>query len=74
MSGTATSRTAEGKLLIANFAPGIPDRGYMEAMMSWWLLYRNEEDMQALVDVPDGLVERITIERDPFDAVGLLRD
>jgi SAM-dependent methyltransferase len=37
-----------GTLLVANFLTGIPDRGYMEAMMDWWLTYRTEAEVAAL--------------------------
>ena len=37
-----------GVLLVANFLTGVPDRGYMEAVMDWWLLYRSETEIAAL--------------------------
>jgi SAM-dependent methyltransferase len=37
-----------GRLVVANFAPDLPDVGYMEAMMDWWLIYRDESDLRAL--------------------------
>jgi SAM-dependent methyltransferase len=37
-----------GKMLIANFTPETRDRGYMEAFMDWWLIYRNEQEMETL--------------------------
>ena len=46
-----------GRLLIANFLTGIPDRGYMEAVMDWWLLYRTVDEVAALdADVDPALV------------------
>ncbi len=39
-----------GKLVITDFGPGPPSVGYMECCMDWWLIYRSEEDMQALLD------------------------
>jgi extracellular factor (EF) 3-hydroxypalmitic acid methyl ester biosynthesis protein len=31
-----------GSILVANFAPNLPDIGLMEAGMDWWLRYRDE--------------------------------
>ena len=46
-----------GLLLIANFLCDVPDRGYMEAVMDWWLLYRTEEEVSALdADVDPSLI------------------
>ncbi len=41
-----------GRLMIANFLP-IPMRGYMEAFMDWWLVYRTPQDLQALGETLD---------------------
>jgi len=37
-----------GKLWVPNFVVGIPDRGFMECFMDWWLIYRSEAKLQAL--------------------------
>jgi SAM-dependent methyltransferase len=37
-----------GRVLVANFAPGLHDTGYMEACMDWWLIYRTPRQMAAL--------------------------
>jgi hypothetical protein len=34
-----------GRLLVANFLPGIPDIGYMESYMGWNLIYRTRQEM-----------------------------
>jgi extracellular factor (EF) 3-hydroxypalmitic acid methyl ester biosynthesis protein len=38
-----------GTLLIPNFKTGARDTAYMEAFMDWHLIYRNHDDMRALV-------------------------
>jgi extracellular factor (EF) 3-hydroxypalmitic acid methyl ester biosynthesis protein len=37
-----------GKLLIANFHPDSPGSAAMEAWMDWWLIYRNEAQVEQL--------------------------
>jgi extracellular factor (EF) 3-hydroxypalmitic acid methyl ester biosynthesis protein len=39
-----------GRLLIANFLPGILDVGYMESFMAWKLIYRTRVDMLAIAE------------------------
>jgi len=39
-----------GRLVIANFLPGIRDVGYMEMFMDWHLIYRSRADMLKLAD------------------------
>jgi SAM-dependent methyltransferase len=42
-----------GRLLVANYTDGAQDAGYMEAFMDWWLLYREQSEVEAwLQDVP----------------------
>lgn len=42
-----------GQILIPNFAPDVPDVGYMEAFMGWKLVYRDGEDLLALFEQAD---------------------
>jgi extracellular factor (EF) 3-hydroxypalmitic acid methyl ester biosynthesis protein len=37
-----------GRLWISNFVPNTGNRGYMEAVMDWWLIYRDEKDLESL--------------------------
>ncbi len=39
-----------GRLLIANFAPTLPEVAYMEAFMDWKLIYRTPDEMSVLSD------------------------
>jgi hypothetical protein len=42
-----------GRLLVANFAPGVPEVGYMETFMAWKLIYRTPQEMARLSgDIP----------------------
>ena len=68
MAATLTARLFEltklgGTLLIPNFAPSCPDRGYMESCMAWDLIYRDEYDMTRLVGThprgPDRQIRRL---------------
>lgn len=37
-----------GRVLVANFAPGLPEVGYMETFMGWTLIYRTPEEVGRL--------------------------
>jgi extracellular factor (EF) 3-hydroxypalmitic acid methyl ester biosynthesis protein len=39
-----------GRLLVANFAPRLPEVAYMETFMDWTLIYRTPEQMATLSD------------------------
>jgi len=51
-----------GRLLVANFLPGILDVGYMEAYMDWRLIYRTRREMLDLsLDIPQEAIHDIRI-------------
>jgi len=52
-----------GRLVVANFADDSRERGYMEAFMDWWLIYRRESDLRSLASALGGAA--ITVFRDP---------
>ena len=52
-----------GRLVVANFADDSRERGYMEAFMDWWLIYRSESDLRSLASTLGGAT--ITVFRDP---------
>jgi SAM-dependent methyltransferase len=43
-----------GRLVVANFLPGIRDAGFMESYMDWKLIYRTRQEMLAVTElIPD---------------------
>lgn len=55
-----------GKLLIANFLPDIPDFGYMESLMDWWLIDRNPSEMDLLAgNIPSSQIKSKKLFKDP---------
>ena len=51
-----------GRLLVANFLPGIPDLGYMESYMDWKLIYRTRREMLEIsLDVPQPVLHDLRI-------------
>jgi extracellular factor (EF) 3-hydroxypalmitic acid methyl ester biosynthesis protein len=56
-----------GRLVIANFLPTQPGRGYMEAFMDLWLVHRDEQAMLELAaDVAESAVPERSLSYDPF--------
>ena len=59
-----------GQLLLANFHPANRGTGYMEAFMDWWLIYRDEAQMQDLcAEISPSELVACEIECDPFGNV-----
>jgi extracellular factor (EF) 3-hydroxypalmitic acid methyl ester biosynthesis protein len=51
-----------GRLIVANFLPGVRDIGYMETFMDWDLVYRSRSEMVELtMDIPESEVKQIQI-------------
>jgi hypothetical protein len=51
-----------GRLLVANFLPGILDVGYMESYMDWKLIYRTRKEMLEIsMDIPQEAIHDIRI-------------
>jgi hypothetical protein len=51
-----------GRLVVANFLPGIPDIGYMESYMDWKLIYRTRHEMVEIsADIPQPRIRDIRI-------------
>jgi len=51
-----------GRLIVANFLPGIPDLGYMESYMDWKLVYRSRLDMVDMsANIPQAQIRDIRI-------------
>lgn len=51
-----------GKLMVANFLPGVRDVGYMETCMDWQLIYRTRQDMIDLTaEIPEGEIHDVRL-------------
>ncbi|WP_166820404.1 class I SAM-dependent methyltransferase [Thalassoroseus pseudoceratinae] len=52
-----------GRLIVANFLPGIHDIGYMEAIMDWKLIYRTRQEMIGMtLDIPEEEIQSVALE------------
>lgn len=55
-----------GKIMVANFTHDIPDAGYMETMMDWWLVCRSQEQVADLFSgLPQEHIGKLEIFCDP---------
>lgn len=51
-----------GRVLIANFLPGVRDVGYMEIFMDWNLIYRTRQEMMDLtLEIPQDQIQDIRV-------------
>lgn len=54
-----------GSILVANFHKASPDAAAMEMYMRWWLIYRDESEVEALAgEIDPGAVQSKTVWRD----------
>lgn len=63
-----------GSMIIPNFAKGMPEQGYMEAFMDWYLIYRDEAQVFAFMSELDmNEVQSYDIYSDPSGNVLYLK-
>lgn len=58
-----------GVLSIANFLPSIVERGYMDLVMDWRLIYRNPDDMIQLASHLPVEISNVNTWVDPFNSI-----
>ena len=57
-------------MLVANFLPNLPDVGYMESYMDWFLIFRSAEDMAALFEtLPQNEIDSLVVSFDPDENI-----
>ena len=64
------SLKAGGRMLVANFLPNIPDVGYMESYMDWFLIFRSSEQMLRLFEtLPQEKIDSLVVSLDPDENI-----
>jgi SAM-dependent methyltransferase len=62
-----------GRLVIANFLPGLPETPYMELFMDWWLIYRDDVDLLQLAGaVPAAELADARVFHEPHGRIAFL--
>jgi extracellular factor (EF) 3-hydroxypalmitic acid methyl ester biosynthesis protein len=63
-----------GTLLIANFMPSLPDIGYLETFMQWFLIYRNQADFEQVAnEIPAERIEHKEFFMDKHENINFLK-
>ncbi len=59
-----------GRMLVANFLPNIPDVGYMESFMDWFLIFRSRDELLKLFEtLPKDKVADLIVSFDPDENI-----
>jgi hypothetical protein len=59
-----------GRMLVANFLPNLPDVGYMESYMDWFLIFRSSEELLKLFEtLPQDRVDSLIVSFDPDENI-----
>ena len=62
-----------GQIVLTNFLEGTKDRGWMEALMDWWLIYRTPADIEAFANgIPSEEIRRKHTYTCPAGNIGYL--
>ena len=62
-----------GQIVLTNFLEGTKDRGWMEALMDWWLIYRTPADIEAFANgIPSDEIRRKHTYTCPAGNIGYL--
>jgi extracellular factor (EF) 3-hydroxypalmitic acid methyl ester biosynthesis protein len=60
-----------GRIILTNFLHGTPDTGWTQAMMDWFLIYREQADIEAFADnIPKDQIARLHNYQCPTRSIG----
>lgn len=59
-----------GRMLVANFLPNLPDVGYMESYMDWFLIFRSSKELLELFEtLPQNSLDSLVVSFDPDENI-----
>lgn len=59
-----------GRMLVANFLPNLPDVGYMESYMDWFLIFRISKELLELFEtLPQNSLDSLVVSFDPDENI-----